>query len=220
MMDADSGGSDYGDSFIRLSPNGTVQDYFSPSVQTTLDNGNFDLGSGGVLLLPDQSGAHPHECSAPEDTSVYPSTATHGYPAAATVVQIVTSIFGNDLPRHLQLTRPPAPATRVRRQPRPDLRAQQRPPHHHADLENRPDLQRARRHDGDLREWQQQRHPLDTPNQRSRRARNPPRLQRNLSDQELYNSNQAAPATPSTNGTNSAPPSSQTGKSSSPQPPN
>ena len=37
-MDANTGGSDYGDSFIRLSPSGTVQDYFSPSVQSTLDS--------------------------------------------------------------------------------------------------------------------------------------------------------------------------------------
>ena len=71
-MDANTGGSDYGDSFIRLSTSGTVQDYFSPSVQSTLDSQNLDLGSGGVLLLPDQSGAHPHEMvSAGKNGTVY-----------------------------------------------------------------------------------------------------------------------------------------------------
>ena len=48
-MDADTGGADYGDSFLKLSTSGAVQDYFSPSVQTSLDSGNLDLGAGGVL---------------------------------------------------------------------------------------------------------------------------------------------------------------------------
>ena len=60
-MNANTGGSDYGDSFIKLSTSGTVQDYFSPSVQSTLEANNLDLGSGGVLLLPDQPGPFPHE---------------------------------------------------------------------------------------------------------------------------------------------------------------
>ena len=101
LMDADSGGSDYGDSFIRLSPNGTVQDYFSPSVQTTLDNGNLDLGSGGVLLLPDQSGAHPHEMvSAGKNGSVYLVDRDNmgGYHSGSDqIVQSLTNIFANDL---------------------------------------------------------------------------------------------------------------------------
>src|SRR6202007_3301313 len=45
-MDANTGGSDYGDSYVRLSPNGTVQDYFSPSNQATLLSQDLDLGSG------------------------------------------------------------------------------------------------------------------------------------------------------------------------------
>ena len=40
---------------------GSVLDYFSPQVQSSLNSGNLDLGSGGPLLLPDQPGAHPHE---------------------------------------------------------------------------------------------------------------------------------------------------------------
>ncbi len=48
---------DYGDSIVRLSgPTGgtfTVVDYFTPLNQSSLSGGDTDLGSGGVLLLPD-----------------------------------------------------------------------------------------------------------------------------------------------------------------------
>ena len=57
----DTNSQDYGDCYMKMSPTGTVLDYFAPSNEGTLDSGNFDLGSGGVLLLPDQSGPHPHE---------------------------------------------------------------------------------------------------------------------------------------------------------------
>jgi hypothetical protein len=36
-------------------------DYFTPSNQATLNPQDLDVGSGGILLLPDQPGAHPHE---------------------------------------------------------------------------------------------------------------------------------------------------------------
>ena len=63
---------DYGDSFVKMSAAGTVLDYFSPSVQSGLDASNLDLGSGGVLLLPDQGGAHPHEMvSAGKNGTIY-----------------------------------------------------------------------------------------------------------------------------------------------------
>jgi hypothetical protein len=59
-FNANSGGSDYGDSVVKLKPNGTVADYFTPADQGTLNSVDLDLGSGGHVLLPDQSGAHPH----------------------------------------------------------------------------------------------------------------------------------------------------------------
>src|ERR1700730_10244610 len=53
---------DYGDDHIRLDlTNGvmTVQDSFTPSNQATLNGQDADVGSGGILLLPDQSsGGH------------------------------------------------------------------------------------------------------------------------------------------------------------------
>ena len=51
---------DFGDSFVKLSTAGgglNVVDYFSPSVTTFLSNNDLDLGSGGILLLPDLTDA-------------------------------------------------------------------------------------------------------------------------------------------------------------------
>ena len=56
------GQRDAGDSFVKLSTqDGLVQsDYFTPFNQECLDGRDEDLGSGGVLLLPEQSQtAHP-----------------------------------------------------------------------------------------------------------------------------------------------------------------
>jgi hypothetical protein len=62
-LDANLGGIDYGDSFLRLSTTGgtlAVGDYFSPYNQGIMGTDNLDLGSGGVLVLPDQPGPFPH----------------------------------------------------------------------------------------------------------------------------------------------------------------
>jgi uncharacterized protein (TIGR03437 family) len=60
----DSNGSDLGDSFIKLSSSSglTIADYFTPFNQQSLNLGDIDLGSSGVLLLPDETGSavHPH----------------------------------------------------------------------------------------------------------------------------------------------------------------
>ena len=47
------GGRNYGNAVIKLSPALTVNDYFTPSDQQELIDGDIDLGSGGVLILPD-----------------------------------------------------------------------------------------------------------------------------------------------------------------------
>jgi outer membrane protein assembly factor BamB len=65
-FDADKDGIDYGDTVLRLNWDFddrafTVMDYFTPWDQLTLDQKDRDLGSGGVLLLPDQPGTqYPH----------------------------------------------------------------------------------------------------------------------------------------------------------------
>lgn len=51
---------DFGDSFMKLSTAGgalSVTDYFSPSNTAFLSANNLDLGSGGILLLPDLTDA-------------------------------------------------------------------------------------------------------------------------------------------------------------------
>ncbi len=51
-FDADSGGSDYGDSVVELTTNLTVDGYFAPYRQYCDDINDVDLGSGGVMLIP------------------------------------------------------------------------------------------------------------------------------------------------------------------------
>ncbi|MGA8223136.1 MAG: Ig-like domain-containing protein [Candidatus Acidiferrales bacterium] len=57
--------TELGDSNVKLFYNGTTTfsllDYFTPFDQLNLAQQDTDLGSGGVLLLPDQDGSHPHE---------------------------------------------------------------------------------------------------------------------------------------------------------------
>ena len=54
----------YGDSVVKFAsgaPRFAPSDYFTPYDQGSLEAGDIDVGSGGVLLLPDQPGAHTHE---------------------------------------------------------------------------------------------------------------------------------------------------------------
>jgi len=63
IFDADRGGSDFGESILKLSaPNLAVRDYFTPYNADALSDQDIDLGSSGALLLPDEAGstAHPH----------------------------------------------------------------------------------------------------------------------------------------------------------------
>jgi hypothetical protein len=63
---------DYSDSQLKISPAGTVLDYFTPSNEAAINQANHDFGAGGVLLLPDQPGVRPHlSVSAGKDRSMY-----------------------------------------------------------------------------------------------------------------------------------------------------
>jgi len=54
-------GPAYGDSIVKLAPsNLSVTDYFTPFNQADLEASDLDLGSGGVLLLPDSVGSAAH----------------------------------------------------------------------------------------------------------------------------------------------------------------
>jgi hypothetical protein len=60
----DSSDSNYGQSAVRLSyGNGALAlaDFFTPSNWATMDVSDLDVGSGGVLLLPDNTSSHPHQ---------------------------------------------------------------------------------------------------------------------------------------------------------------
>ena len=51
----------YGDLALRLNPTTlSVADYFTPFEQSNLDANDLDLASGGVVVLPDQTGTNPH----------------------------------------------------------------------------------------------------------------------------------------------------------------
>jgi hypothetical protein len=63
--DFDVSKSDFGDSFMKLTPSGTnllLTDYFTPFNQAVLNSEDGDLGAGGPLILPDSVGSaqHPH----------------------------------------------------------------------------------------------------------------------------------------------------------------
>jgi len=71
-FDADTGGVDFADSFLKVNASGSVLDYFTPHDESTLDTNNLDLDAGGMILLPDQPGAHPHLLvSAGKNGSIY-----------------------------------------------------------------------------------------------------------------------------------------------------
>ena len=60
-FDANSGGTDYGDSVLRFHGNLSVQDYFAPMDQACRAANDVDLGSAGPILLPTQPGSVPNE---------------------------------------------------------------------------------------------------------------------------------------------------------------
>ncbi len=62
VFDANSGGHNYADSVVKLSPSGAVLDYFTPFNQSMLAADDVDLGSAGPIVLPDSLGesGHPH----------------------------------------------------------------------------------------------------------------------------------------------------------------
>ena len=59
-FNVNTGGVDYGDSVVKLSPSGTVVDYFTPHDQGVMEQQNLELSSAGPVLLIDQPGATPH----------------------------------------------------------------------------------------------------------------------------------------------------------------
>lgn len=71
----DAYNDNYGDSVVKLSTDGglTLADYFTPYNQLTLNLEDLDIGSAGLMLLPDSVGsaAHPHLLVAGSKTGVF-----------------------------------------------------------------------------------------------------------------------------------------------------
>ena len=66
------GTANFGESAVKLSPGLQVLDYFAPYNYATYNAADVDLGSGTVMVVPEQPGSHPHEliaCGKP--TPVY-----------------------------------------------------------------------------------------------------------------------------------------------------
>jgi len=64
----------FGDTLLKLTSGLAVSDFFTPADQATLDSGDLDLGSAGVMLLPDAagSGTHPHlAIAADKESNLY-----------------------------------------------------------------------------------------------------------------------------------------------------
>jgi len=53
--------SNYAMSFIKLTPQGKMADFFTPFDWETLNDTDLDIAGAGVMLLPDQPGPHTHE---------------------------------------------------------------------------------------------------------------------------------------------------------------
>jgi len=53
--------SDYPDAFLKMSPDLQVLDFLIPSDERYLESNDADLGSGGPILMPNNSSAHPFE---------------------------------------------------------------------------------------------------------------------------------------------------------------
>ena len=59
-FDVNTGGVDYGDTALRLTSKLGVADYFTPCNQQALNDNDIDLGSGAVMILPNQAGKLSH----------------------------------------------------------------------------------------------------------------------------------------------------------------
>jgi hypothetical protein len=59
-FNVNQGGKDYGDTLLKLSPNLSPLDYFTPFDQANLEANDADLASGGIVLLPDQTTSPTH----------------------------------------------------------------------------------------------------------------------------------------------------------------
>ncbi|MBV8716469.1 MAG: fibronectin type III domain-containing protein [Chloroflexi bacterium] len=97
IFDVNTGGPDYGDTLMQLTPNGTVVDYFTPMDQQNMNDYDIDFGSGGVLPLPNQPGPFPHlAIAAGKNGNIYLVNRDNMGKYSSTsnnVVQVLSNVF-------------------------------------------------------------------------------------------------------------------------------
>src|SRR5262249_25142396 len=99
-FDADTGGTDYGDSLLKLGTTSglTLADYFTPLNQDALNSADEDFGSGGVTVLPDQGAPNPHlVLSSGKEGTIYVvnrDNLGHFDAGANHIVQQLTAVVG------------------------------------------------------------------------------------------------------------------------------
>jgi Abnormal spindle-like microcephaly-assoc'd, ASPM-SPD-2-Hydin/PQQ-like domain len=54
------GTNNFGESIVKLSPTLQELDYFTPYNYASYDTNDLDMGSGSMILVPDQNGSYPH----------------------------------------------------------------------------------------------------------------------------------------------------------------
>lgn len=95
-----NGSTNWSQSFLKLSPNLTVLDHFTPYNWLTLSSADRDVGAGGVLIVPTQSGAFPHEligCGKPSPIWVINRDKMGGLessPTSGQAIQEVNNVVG------------------------------------------------------------------------------------------------------------------------------
>ncbi|MGC2112719.1 MAG: hypothetical protein WA655_24580 [Candidatus Korobacteraceae bacterium] len=93
-------GSNFSDSIVRLRADAhdlSLADFFTPSAQAKMAQDDLDLGSAGVMLLPDQPGALPHlAITSGKNGHIYLLNRDHmgGYLAGRGNPQIVQEVSG------------------------------------------------------------------------------------------------------------------------------
>jgi len=81
LFDANTGGSDYGDTVLKFDSSLNVIDYFTPKDQSCRQTHDLDIGGGGPVIFPPQSGNVPDElliagkggspCDSPAASPIY-----------------------------------------------------------------------------------------------------------------------------------------------------
>jgi fibronectin type 3 domain-containing protein len=97
FFDVNTGGVDYGDTIVKISPSGTVVDYYTPPTQQSDFNQDLDVSSSTPLLLPDQPGPFPHELvQAYKDGNLYlinRDNMGHYNPTNNPAIQFLSNVF-------------------------------------------------------------------------------------------------------------------------------